>query len=74
MPLTRLRPILALTLSLAAPVARAQEASIPSPQLARVWDTEHVSPPLPPLLDHAEVVKRLNEVANASPGSRRACC
>ena len=59
---------LVLTLSLARPVTRAQEASIPSPQLARIWDTEHVSPPLPPLLDHAEVVKRLNEVVTASPG------
>jgi len=57
-----------LVLFLLAPTARAQEPSIPSPELARVWDAEHVSPPLPPLLDHAEVVKRLNEVVNTSPG------
>ena len=57
-----------LVLFLLAPTARAQEPSIPPPELARVWDAEHVSPPLPPLLDHAEVVKRLNEVVNTSPG------
>src|SRR3954467_366739 len=55
-------------LSLLVPMAHAQEPSVPSPQLARTWDAEHVSPPLPPLLDHAEVVKRLNEAVNASPG------
>ncbi len=51
------------------PVAglRAQEASIAAPQLARVWDAEHVSSPLPPLMDHAEVVRRLTELTAASP-------
>jgi hypothetical protein len=40
-----------------------------SPQeLARVWDAEHVSPPLPPLLDHDEVERRLNAVAAVDPG------
>ena len=28
-------------------------------QLARIWDAEHVSPAVPPLLTHADVVKRL---------------
>jgi hypothetical protein len=36
-------------------------------ELARIWDEEHVSPPLPPLVDHAEVVRRLQEAAKASP-------
>jgi len=67
MHLTSLRPVF-LALVLLAPTARAQEASVPSPQLARVWDAEHVSPPLPPLLDHAEVTKRLNEVVQTTPG------
>lgn len=39
-----------------------------SPQeLARIWDAEHVSPALPPLLDHGEVVKRLEALESASP-------
>jgi hypothetical protein len=35
--------------------------------LGRVWDEEHVSPPLPPLLDHDEVERRLTAVAAADP-------
>jgi hypothetical protein len=50
-----------------APVPRAQEASVAAPALARIWDAEHVSPPLPALLDHAEVAKRLADVAGAAP-------
>jgi len=50
-----------------APVPSAQEASVAAPDLARIWDAEHVSPPLPPLLDHAEVAKRLADVARAAP-------
>jgi hypothetical protein len=39
-----------------------------SPQaLAKVWDAEHVSPALPPLMDHDEVVRRLQTVAAADP-------
>ena len=71
MPLHRLSSCLTtvLLLSLLAPASgRAQDASVSSPQLARIWDTEHVSPLLPPLLDHAEVVKRLDEVLKAAPG------
>src|SRR3954470_24990144 len=69
MHLTWLRPIsLVLMFSVLVSAPSAQEASVPSPQLARVWDAEHVSPPLPPLLDHAEVTRRLNEVVQATPG------
>ncbi len=48
-------------------VVRAQGLSVPAPDLARAWDAEHVSSPLPPLIDHAEVVRRLNEVVAAAP-------
>ena len=41
-------------------------ASIASQELARIWDAEHVSPPLPPLLTHADVVKRLEDVTRQS--------
>ena len=48
-------------------VGLAQDAALDPPQLARTWDREHVSPPLPPLLDHAEVARRLTELTAASP-------
>jgi hypothetical protein len=39
-----------------------------SPQdLARVWDAEHVSPALPALMDHDEVERRLQGVAEKDP-------
>ena len=46
----RAAAVVALGVMLSAPLSdlRAQEASIAAPQLARVWDAEHVSPPLPP--------------------------
>ena len=42
-------------------------AAIAPQELARIWDAEHVSPPLPPLLEHGEVERRLQAVANADP-------
>jgi hypothetical protein len=58
-----------LCLALAAPAAgqRGAQPSTPPQQLARVWDGEHVSPPLPPLLDHADVVRRLEALTRESP-------
>jgi hypothetical protein len=50
--------------------AHAQRGSgqIVSPQdLGKIWDAERVSPPLPPLLTHAEVVKRLDAVVAGAP-------
>jgi hypothetical protein len=44
---------------------RAAPASITPQELARIWDAEHVSPPLPPLLDHAEVVRRLGALTDS---------
>jgi len=40
---------------------------VPSDELSAVWDAEHVSPPLSPLLDHAELVRRLDALAKRSP-------
>lgn len=57
-----------LVVSLAAFVAaqRADKAVPLAPsELAHTWDAEHVSPPLPPLMDHDEVERRLTAVAAA---------
>jgi hypothetical protein len=59
-----------IAVCLALPVrARPVDKPVPlTPQdLAHIWDTEHVSPPLPPLLDHDEVERRLTAVAAADP-------
>ena len=46
----------------------AQRATPVSPQeLASIWDAERVSPPIPPLLDHAEVERRLGALSQADP-------
>jgi hypothetical protein len=58
-----------LSVIVVAPIL-AQRGSEPivSPQdLGRIWDAERVSPPLPPLLTHAEVVKRLEGVVAGAP-------
>jgi len=53
----------------AAPAAQGTAALSTSPQeLARIWDNEHVSPPVPPLLNHAEVTRRLEAVVAAGAG------
>jgi hypothetical protein len=52
----------ALTI-LAFTIAVTAAAQSPTPQdLARTWDAEHVSPPLAPLVDHAEVARRLERL------------
>jgi hypothetical protein len=44
----------------------AQRAGAPSPPvLARMWDAEHVSSPVSPLVDHAEVKARVQAIASA---------
>ena len=61
----------AIVVVLAAAPAAAQRTvplSTPPQELARIWDNEHVSPPLPPILNHAEVTRRLDAVVAASPG------
>ena len=56
---------LLVTVSVAAQTGREQAVS--PQELAKIWDAEHVSPPLPPLVDHAEVVKRLDALRTAAP-------
>ena len=46
----------------------AKVAPVAPQELARIWDAEHVSPPLPPLLEHGEVERRLQAVSQADPG------
>jgi hypothetical protein len=62
--------IVALLLA-ASPVVMAgrpdKVAPVSPQELARIWDAEHVSPPLPPLLDHDEVERRLKAVAEVDP-------
>ena len=60
---TALAALILTTLPASAP---AQRALLPQ-ELARIWDAEHVSPPLPPLVDHAEVVRRLEGFVTAAP-------
>jgi hypothetical protein len=48
-----------------------RQPSIAPTDLARVWDAEHVSPPLPPLLDHADVVRRLSDLVSSAPSMFR---
>ena len=43
------------------------ESPIAPRELGQIWDAEHVSPPLPPLVDHQEVVRRLTEVVSGAP-------
>jgi hypothetical protein len=47
---------------------RGAPASVTPQELARIWDAEHVSPPLPPLVDHAEVVCRLEALSEKHRG------
>ena len=42
-------------------------ADITPQELARIWDAERVSPPVPPLLTHSEVTDRLKAVVSAAP-------
>ena len=60
---------IALLLLVAAPSAwqRSAATDLTPQELARIWDAEHVSPPLPPLVDHTEVVRRLEAVASGTP-------
>jgi hypothetical protein len=69
--MTRRIAVLALAVALAAGEASAQRNGAPAitPQeLARLWDAEHVSPPLPPLVDHAELIQRLEKAVSGSRG------
>ena len=65
---------MAVRLSLA--ILIALQASTPAPaqrtyELARVWDAEHVSSALTPLVDHTEVRRRVQSIAASSDGLLR---
>src|SRR5436190_19313627 len=67
-----LRGTIAAALLLAAPLTLsagkpAKVAPVSPQELARIWDAEHVSPPLPPLLEHDEVERRLKAVSQVDP-------
>jgi hypothetical protein len=47
---------------------RSAPASLSPQELGRAWDAEHVSPPLPPLLTHADVAARLDALGGGSGG------
>lgn len=55
---------LVVTAWVAVPMAQRQGAPAPA-ALARMWDAEHVSSPLSPLVDHAEVKSRVQAIAAA---------
>jgi hypothetical protein len=60
--------LVAVMLVVAARTPTAQRGAAISPQdLAATWDAEHVSPPLPPLLEHGEIERRLKALAAADP-------
>jgi hypothetical protein len=54
----------------AGPLTQRSDAPSP-PVLARMWDAEHVSSPVSPLVDHAEVKSRLEAIAATRAGVLR---
>ena len=56
----------ALAVAVASPEAQ-RKPSVSPQELARIWDAEKVSPQVPPLLSHDEVVTRLKGVVAAAP-------
>jgi len=63
--------ITALVLATAIPALdeqrRPQTTSVTPQELARTWDAERVSPEAPPLVTHAEVVRRLEALVKQAP-------
>ena len=60
--------LLLLILSSTAGTQQRETAALAPQELARIWDVEHVSPPLPPLMDHRELVRRLESLVGGSSG------
>src|SRR6185503_7863022 len=58
---------IALTVFVTLSTGQGRVPPVAPQELARIWDAEHVSPPLPPLLDHDEVERRLQAVAAVDP-------
>lgn len=68
--MSRLRFAVAVCVVLAA--AQGISAAIPSPQsLAALWEREHVSPPISPLVDHAEVKRRVLAIGAGADADRQ---
>ena len=61
-------PIVVSLLAASSSVQPAREQAVAPEVLAKIWDSGHVSSPLPPLVDHAEVVRRLEALTPAAPG------
>ena len=59
--------LVVVTAVVAAAAQRSRPVAIAPQELARIWDAEHVSPQVPPLLTHVEVVDRLKAVVAAAP-------
>jgi hypothetical protein len=59
--------LLCFTLTFPVAAQRGAVQSLAPQDLARIWDAEHVSPALPPLLNHDEVEERLKAVADRDP-------
>ena len=49
------------------PVEGQRPTPVPPQDLAGIWDAERVSPPVPALMDHAEVERRLTALSQADP-------
>jgi hypothetical protein len=60
--------LLLLILSSTAGAQQRETAALAPQELARIWDVEHVSPPLPPLMDHRELVRRVESLVGGSSG------
>jgi hypothetical protein len=60
--------LLLLILSSTAGAQQREAAALAPQELARIWDVEHVSPPLPPLMDHRELVRRVESLVGGSSG------
>jgi hypothetical protein len=66
--LARLRaPSIALLVAIPLSAQSSREQTVAPQELGRTWDAEHVSPPLPPLLDHEELMKRLDVLRSSAP-------
>ena len=60
--------LLALLAGASAPQAPRADPAISPAELARIWDTERVSSPVSPLVDHREVTRRIEELPRTAPG------
>jgi len=54
-------------LSTPVPAQRGSDQIVSPQDLGKIWEAERVSPPVPPLLSHGEVVKRLEAVVASAP-------